>query len=232
MPHKLFSGVTDIFHDWDGVYVHYKDFDAFWLTSAKIAIEEGIRSCLTSAAEEIKAVWVNSQKTEKPYETAFDVLHHEFGLDYEVCFKRHHEILLSDYAHTFRMTPEVCSYLKPLNRWSHHVLTHANHYWVDVWSDKNKTKLLFDTFYSCSGDAIGRKDSECLSVYRQLEKLHGKLPSQCLLLDDSLFNLKQAHAAGWKTVWIKGSKTEPKPDYVDASYSCVTEFLKDLARSA
>lgn len=45
-----FSEITDIFHDWDGVYVHYKDFEVFWLTSAKIVIEAGIRACITSVA--------------------------------------------------------------------------------------------------------------------------------------------------------------------------------------
>lgn len=53
----------------------------------------------------------------------------------------------------------------------------------------------------------------------------GEVAENCAMIEDSLQNLKMAKQLGMTTVWVHGCGK--KPDYVDFSYPCLIDFLKD-----
>lgn len=228
MPQKILDSITHVFHDWDGVYTHYKDFDAFWKTSAEIAVEAGVITCMKKAENEIRELWYKSQKTARPYETAFDVIHFEYGVCHDFCIKRHHEILFQKYGHTFSNVKGVPELLDELPHLTHVVLTHANKYWIENWFTKLGTRHCYDEVICSIEQGLGRKEQD-LTLYHALEKRFNVSPEQCILLDDSLPNLKKACEANWNTVWRK-KENDTHPYYVDLSYLCVKDFLRDLKR--
>lgn len=238
MNTNSFKNITHVFHDWDGVYTHHEDFDAFWKTAARVAVEAGVMDCETKAAKVILEKWHEARKTENPYETAFELLHVEYDVCFDFCIKRHHEILFQDFGYTFTAMEGIPDLMDKLKHLNHFVLTHANRFWVNSWIPKVGVYVYFEEIVCSIEQGLGRKNKD-LHLFSGLENKWGVNPENCLLIDDSLPNLLKAKEAGWKTSWIKPislahpgvvDSTEINPEYVDASYLTINDCLKSLIK--
>ena len=58
MPKNILKNVTHICHDWDGVYTHYTDHDAFWKMTGKLAVEAKIFTNEQEAEKIIRDIYL------------------------------------------------------------------------------------------------------------------------------------------------------------------------------
>jgi HAD superfamily hydrolase (TIGR01509 family) len=233
MSKEILKNITHVFHDWDGVYTHYLDSEAFWRSASAIAVEADIFDCEEKAMQVTQEIYRVSRDTDKPYESAYEVLHHEFNLPLDYCMKRHHEILLQDHRDNFQVLEGVAEFMIKLTHLEHIILTHSNNHWVKSWTAEAGTRQYYNHVVCCVEEGIGKKN-QADKLYRQLEARFGVLPQNCLLIDDSLANLKMAHKAGWKTAWcqsndrVSQASDETGTGYVDITYTCAKNVLSDL----
>jgi HAD superfamily hydrolase (TIGR01509 family) len=201
--------------------------------TGKLAVEAKIFTNEQEAEKIIRDIYFNSQKTDKPYHTAYDILHQEYGLPLDYCVKRHHEILFQEFQSSFKVVEGIPKFMQELSHLKHIVLTHSNYYWVDSWSSLAGTRGYYDHIICNVEEGLGRKDKD-LHLYSTLETRLDVNPENCLLIDDSIVGLKKAKEAGWITVWCKSndnvSPDMNAPEYIDLSYTCVKDFLRDLIK--
>lgn len=74
----------------------------------------------------------------------------------------------------------------------------------------------------------GFKPKPAIEGFRRLLRNEGLAPGQCILVEDTLRNLRTAARLGMKTVWV--SRAASRPSYVDARIGSILELPRVLSR--
>lgn len=170
----------------------------------------------------------------------------------ELYWKRYGATMIGMHKH-HRMDPEqflldshsfeVTNYLK----FEHHlpalldavpgtkyILTNApEHYALQVLEGLNITQYFAGICAVNHMRVLGQyKPKPALTLLRQLQASLRLTPQQCILVEDTLSNLKSAKKAGWQTVYIYhpdtpfGPQQIVRPDYVDLRVPSLSALLR------
>lgn len=85
---------------------------------------------------------------------------------------------------------------------------------------------LFDGVFSIEHTRFRPKPDA--AGFRRLFRRHGLRPGACIMVEDSLENLRAAKSLGMTTVWV--SRAPKAPGYVDMTVGSVTELPRKLGR--
>lgn len=181
---------------------------------------------LSISASLIEKLYIESRSTDKPYESATEVLSNSFGMPFHKVYHDVHDILIRDSIDLFKPNTELVNEFKKLKGLEHHIVTHSNESWTYYWL---KETGIFDYFiesFHVKGKNMCKAHNENTYPYILSQiKAYG---SQCIMIDDSERNLPLAEKAGIRPILFN---EKPSVNGYE-THSCPIALVESLKQAA